>query len=152
MSELCAVQAQQSNGQFVPAQVFREEALREDSGGERARFRDLAQTSDVFVGSAVKDPTTAEWISTVVEEAGIQTRFAADCSPELGQTSVLGKFRPEPAAPMLVRMLPDFLRDVIGGATSGTTKDRQLWDTLMGFYGRNSSEDLTFLSLVLVDT
>ena len=48
--------------------------------------------------------------------------------------------------------MPDFLRDLIGGPTSGTKKDRVLWDTLMGFYERNSSEDLTFLSLVLVDS
>lgn len=121
-------------------------------GGERGRFRDAAERADVFVGCAVEDPSAAEWIATVIEEADIQTRFSAGCSPELGRTSKLGNFRPDPPAPPLVRMLPDFLRDLIGGAKAGTKKDRQLSDTLMGFYERNSSEDLTFLSLVLVDT
>lgn len=133
-------------------QVFRAESLRSDSVDDRARFRDIAGSADVFIGSAIREPATAEWVSTVIEEAGIQTRFAADCSPELCQTTVLGGFRPEPPASPLVQILPDFLRDLIGGPTSGTKKDRVLWDTLMGFYERNSSEDLTFLSLVLVDS
>ena len=81
----------------------------------------------------------------------MRTRFVADCPAGLDRMSRVGNFRPEPPAPPLVRMLPDFLRDVIGGADSGTAKDRKLWDTLKIFYERNSSEDLTFLSLVLVD-
>lgn len=134
-------------------QVFREESLRQDSPdeAERERFRDLAKSADVFIGSAVQDPVTAEWVSTIIEEAGVQTRFSAGCCPELGVTSLLGNYRPEPAASPLVRMLPDFLRDLIGGVNSGKAKDRLLWETLKGFYGRNSSEDLTFLALVLVD-
>ena len=126
--------------------------MRSDRVDDRACFHDIAGSADVFIGSAIREPATAEWIATVVEEAGIQTRFAAECSPELGQTTVLGRFRPEPPASPLVQVLPDFLRDLIGGPTSGTKKDRVLWDTLMGFYERNSSEDLTFLSLVLVDS
>lgn len=94
----------------------------------------------------------SKWIAEVIDEAKVQTRFAADCAPVLEEMSVLGKFRPEPPASPFVRILPDFLRDLIGGEKSGTKKDRVLWDTLMGFYERNSSEDLTFLSLVLVDT
>lgn len=136
----------------IPGKVFRAESLRSDSVDDRARFRDIAGSADVFIGSAIREPATAEWVSTVIEEAGIQTRFAADCSPEVCQTTVLGGFRPEPPASPLVQILPDFLRDLIGGPTSGTKKDRVLWDTLMGFYERNSSEDLTFLSLVLVDS
>lgn len=127
--------------------------MREESSvDERARFRDVASRADVFVASAVEDPVTATWVSNTVEEVGIKTCFAAGCSPELGKTSALGGFCPYPEASQLMGMLPDFLRDVIGGPNSGTKKDRELWNTLMGFYERNSSEDLTFLSLVLVDT
>lgn len=133
-------------------QVFREELLRKDNSEERARFLDLAERTDIFVGSAIHDSATAEWIATVIEEADVKTRFSAGCPPELARTSMLGKLRPYPPAPALVRMLPDFLRDLIGGANSGTKKDRVLWDTLTGFYERNSSEDLTFLSLVLADS
>lgn len=104
------------------------------------------------MGSAVQDPATAEWIATVIEGADVKTRFSAGCRAELARTSVLGTFRPHPPAPAFVRILPDFLRDLVGGASSGTKKDRVLWDTLTGFYERNSSEDLTFLSLVLVDS
>ena len=137
---------------YTPGKVFQEESLRSDHVEDRARFNELAGSADVFIGSAVRETEIAEWIATVIEEADIQTRFAAGCSPELGRTTVLGKFRPEPPASPLVRILPDFLRDIFGGATSGTKKDRLLWNTLMGFYERNSSEDLTFLSLVLVDS
>lgn len=104
------------------------------------------------MGSAIQDPATAEWIATAIEEANVKTRFSAGCPPELARTSVLGTFRPYPPAPALVQILPDFLRDLVGGANSGTKKDRVLWDTLTGFYERNSSEDLTFLSLVLADS
>lgn len=137
---------------YWTAQVFREESLRKDSSDERAQFSDLAARSDVFVGSAIQDPATAEWIASVIGEADIATRFSAGCPPELARTSLLGQFRPDPPAPAFVRILPDFLRDLIGGPNSGTKKDRVLWDTLENFYERNSSEDLTFLSLVLVDS
>ncbi|CAM9746847.1 unnamed protein product [Ectocarpus sp. 8 AP-2014] len=138
----------------VEMKVFREESLRKDkdSSGERARFNDLAARSDVFVGSAIQDPATAEWIASVIEKADITTRFSAGCPPELARTSLVGKYRPDPPAPAFVRILPDFLRDLIGGPNSGTKTDRVLWETLNNFYERNSSEDLTFLSLVLVDS
>lgn len=126
--------------------------MRQASSEERERFLDLATKADVFVGSAVQEPSTAEWIAQVIEEADIKTRFSAGCPPELARTSLLGRFRPDPPAPVFVRILPDFLRDLLGGENSGKKKDRVLWDTLNGFYERNSSEDLTFLSLVLVDS
>lgn len=126
--------------------------MRQNSSEERTRFLDVAGRTDIFVGSAIQDPATAAWIATVIEEADVNTRFSADCPPELARTSVLGAFRPYPPAPALVQILPDFLRDLVGGANSGTKKDRVLWDTLTGFYDRNSSEDLTFLSLVLADS
>lgn len=139
---------------MILLQVFQAEELDENSGkgDERARFRDVAATADVFVGSAVQDASTAKFVSTVIQEAGIQTRFSVGCAPELSETSILGGFRPEPAASPLIQVLPDFLRDLIGGPGTGTAKDRKLWDTLTGFYKRNSSEDLTFLTLLLVDT
>ena len=136
----------------TPPQVFREESLRQGSSEERARFLDLATKADVFVGSAIQEPSTAEWVAEAVEEAGVGTRFSAGCPPELARASLLGGFRPDPPAPAFVRILPDFLRDLLGGENSGTKKDRVLWDTLNGFYERISSEDLTFLSLVLVDS
>eukprot|EP00903_Cladosiphon_okamuranus_P006721 g6558.t1 len=136
----------------VEMQVFQEESLRQGSAEERARFLDMATEADVFVGSAIQDAPTAEWVAQAIEEADIKTRFSAGCAPELSRTSLLGRFRPDPPAPPFVRILPDFLRDLVGGENSGTTKDRVLWDTLNGFYERNSSEDLTFLSLVLVDS
>lgn len=106
----------------------------------------------MFVGSALQEPSTAEWIAEAIEEADVKTRFSAGCPPELARASLLGRFRPDPPAPVFIRILPDFLRDLLGGENSGTKKDRVLWDTLNGFYDRNSSEDLTFLSLVLVDS
>lgn len=126
--------------------------MRQGSSEERARFLDQTSKADVFLGSALQEPSTAEWIAEVVEEANIKTRFSVGCPSELARTSLLGGFRPEPPAPVFVRILPHFLRDLLGGANSGTKKDRVLWDTLNGFYERNSSEDLTFLSLVLVDS
>lgn len=134
-------------------QVFREESLlpNDDDDEQRERFRESVGIADVFLGSAVKYASTAEWISSVVREADVKTRFVADCPRELSHLSLLGEFRPEPPASPLVQMLPDFLRDLIGGPNSGAAKDRKLWSTLQNFYGRNSSEDLTFLSLVLVD-
>lgn len=135
--------------------MFEEESLSQQQNSpndEQSRFCDAAANADVFVGSAVRDSSTAAYISNVIQDAGIQTRFSAGCAPELGQSSLLGGFRPEPAASPLLQILPDFLRDLIGGPGTGTKKDRQLWDTLTGFYDRNSSEDLTFLTLVLVDT
>ncbi|CAM9342803.1 unnamed protein product [Ascophyllum nodosum] len=138
----------------VDLKVFREESLsllpRDDT--QRERLREALGLADVFLGCAIQDAPTAEWISGVVEEVDVRTRFVADCPAGLDRMSRVGNFRPEPPAPPLVRMLPDFLRDVIGGADSGTAKDRKLWDTLKNFYERNSSEDLTFLSLVLVDS
>lgn len=134
------------------SQVFQEESLRQGSAKERARFVDVATKADVFVGSAIQDPSTAEFVAKVIEEADVKTRFSAGCPPELARTSLLGRFRPDPPAPLFVRILPDFLRDFVGGENSGTKKDRVLWNTLNGFYERNSSEDLTFLSLVLVDS
>lgn len=134
------------------AQVFREESLGPDSADERSRFLDHSARADVFLGSAVQNPDTAQWIAKAIEDADVNTCFSADCAPELSRTSALGQLRPYPPAPGFIRILPDFLRDLIGGASSGTKKDRVLWDTLTGFYERNSSEDLTFLSLVLVDS
>lgn len=137
-------------------QVFREESLNQDEtsadNSNRLKFCDAAANADVFVGSAVRDPSTARYVSTVIENTGIKTRFSAQCAPELSQASLLGGFRPEPQASPLVRILPDFLRDLMGGPGTGTAKDRKLFETLNGFYERNSSEDLTFLALVLVDT
>lgn len=139
-------------GGSAPPQVFREESLRQGSSEERARFLDLATTADVFLGSAIQETSAAEWVAKVIEEADVKTRFSAGCPPELARASQLGRLRPDPPAPVFVRILPDFLRDLLGGEKSGTRKDRVLWDTLNGFYERNSSEDLTFLSLVLVDS
>lgn len=136
--------------------MFREESLNQEKNSadnnDRSKFCDAAANADVFVGSAVRDPSTAKYVSAVIEDTGIKTRFSAGCAPELSQASLLGGFRPEPQASPLVRILPDFLRDLIGGPGTGKAKDRKLYETLTGFYERNSSEDLTFLTLVLVDT
>lgn len=139
--------------QTCSKQVFHEESLlsTDDDHEQRERFRKSVDIADVFLGSAVKCASTAEWISSVVWKADVKTRFVADCPPGLSRVSLLGKYRPEPPVSPLMQMLPDFLRDLIGGPNSGTVKDRKLWSTLQNFYWRNSSEDLTFLSLVLVD-
>lgn len=144
-------------GNFID-KVFQAECLNPGGSGvgeeglEHERFRDAVAQADVFVGSNVGDPSTAHWVSSVLKDVGVRTCFARDCSSELDEVSTLGEFRPFSTVSPLVQALPNFLRDRIGGAKSGKAKDRQLWDALVNFYERNSSEDLTFLTLVLVDT
>lgn len=130
------------------AQVFREESLRPDSAEERSRFLVHSARADVFLGSAVQDPATAEWIAKTIEDAGVETCYSIGCLPELSRVTSLGQFRPYPLAPRLVRILPNFLR----GRRRGTKKDRALLKTLTSFYERTSSDDLTFLTLMLVNS
>lgn len=120
-----------------------------DETPEHARFRNAANQADIFVASAVHDASTSEWISAVLEDVRIGTCFAADCVPPLDEVSVVGGFRPTADTPALLRLLPGFVRDWIDG--SDVSRDRKLWETLVTFYDRNSSEDLTFLTLVLVN-
>ncbi|CAM9486818.1 unnamed protein product [Choristocarpus tenellus] len=139
----------------VDMQVFSSDNLLEEgkSGSEgQEDFIASLSSADIFIASTVKDPIVSQWAAKEVSKSGVKTRYCRDSVGELGEASLLGEYRPQPGdstVPRWIENLPDFLQNILFGATK---KDRELWSTLGGFYDRNSSEDLVFLVLVLVDT
>jgi hypothetical protein len=114
----------------------------------RVHHTSRTQGADIFIAMGIADPATATALAAAAEHtARVPTRLAFDCAPALAAAAQFGSYRPA-----AFRGLPPRLsRFRAALPRGGSGADRALASLADTFYGRCTSEDLTFMALSLVD-